>query len=78
MTYPTFRFCIHRTADDGEAWADIRDARAIVAEAAMARWRRVPFTRRITAAQIERRIAEAIEASFDDASRALVDRTIRL
>ncbi|MCC6311371.1 MAG: hypothetical protein IT345_10695 [Trueperaceae bacterium] len=78
MSTPTFKFCIHRTFDDGEAFVGIPDARAFLRAMTIHRWRSTPIWKKMTGGQVEKAIEQAVDDALEDALTMLVDHTVRM
>ena len=75
---PVFKFCIHRTNDDGEAFVGIPDAEAFLRAMTLHRWRSTPLRKKLTSKQVENAIEQAVSDALNDALKMLVDHTVRM
>jgi len=78
MSQPVFRFCIHRTMDDAEVYAEIADIQRVMFDAAYEAYLALPWYRKISAVAVADAISRAFHAGFEAAIERMKDRTVRL
>lgn len=78
MTQPVFRFCIHRTMDDAEVYAEIADIQGEMIDTAYAAYMALPWHKKLAPSAAADAVERAFYDGFDAAIERLKDRTVRL